>query len=173
MHTLSNKPILILIQVLMIIGFVTCWVLAMAIAPPPGKAPCFAQLYVLDNTAIVEAVKGMGFAGKLKDDVLRGLAEMLKLNNGYIRKFVQAAAIDAPEVAVQIHGRPGPQARSYTQGFLFAPFSSLTQKVKTFHSYTLSVTLTLKTKSQPIPKAPLVSLTMSNGLPCSQRSASS
>lgn len=74
---------------------------------------------MLDNTAIVEAVKGMPFASKLKDDVLRGLAEMLKVHNGYIQKFVQAAAIDAPEVAVQIHGRPGPQARSYMQEFPF------------------------------------------------------
>lgn len=73
---------------------------------------------MLDNTAIVEAVKGMNFATRLKDDILGGLAEMLKQNNGYIQNFVLAARIDAPEVAVQIHGRPGPQSRSYNQSFL-------------------------------------------------------
>ncbi len=39
-----------------------------ALEPPPGKAPAYAQLYVLDNHAIVDVVKGMQFGAKLKED---------------------------------------------------------------------------------------------------------
>ena len=87
----------------------------MSLEPPPGKAPAFAQLYVLDNHAIAMTVKGMQFGDKLKEDLLVSLAEMLKQENAYVRVFRQAATQDVPELQVHIHGRPGPQARSYNR----------------------------------------------------------
>jgi hypothetical protein len=89
--------------------------LAMALEPPPGKSPAFAQLYVLDNYAIATAVKGMKFGDKLKEDLLVFLAEMLKQENAYVRVFRQAASRDVPELQVHIYGRPGRQARSYNR----------------------------------------------------------
>ena len=61
------------------------------------------------------AVKGMQFGDKLKEDLLVSLAEMLKQENAYVRVFRQAATQDVPELQVHIHGRPGPQARSYNR----------------------------------------------------------
>jgi hypothetical protein len=80
----------------------------MALEPPPGKAPAFAQLYVLDNNAIVSAVKGMQFGSNLDEAVLTRLADMLKLENAYVRVFKSAASLDVPQLEVVIHGKPGP-----------------------------------------------------------------
>ncbi len=84
-----------------------------ALEPPPGKAPGFAQLYVLDSHSIADTVMGMAFGRRLNGNTLQILADMLKQENAYVRKFVQAAGTDAPQVNVVINGRPGPQARSY------------------------------------------------------------
>ena len=86
-----------------------------ALEPPPGKSPAFAQLYVLDNHAIVDVVKGMQFGAKLNEDILERLADMLKIENAYVREFKVAASLDVPQLEVRISGRPGREARSYNR----------------------------------------------------------
>ncbi len=86
-----------------------------ALEAPPGKSPGFAQLYVLDNHAIVDVVKGMRFGAKLKDNILESLADMFKVENAYVREFKAAAALDVPQLEVRISGRPGRETRSYNR----------------------------------------------------------
>ncbi len=66
----------------------------MSLEPPPGKAPCFAQLYVLDSHAIADTVMGMCFGDRVKGDTVEALADMLKNVNAYVRQFRRAASID-------------------------------------------------------------------------------
>ena len=66
----------------------------MALEPPPGKAPCFAQLYVLDSHAIADTVKGMAFGSRLDSVTVEALADMLKRVNAYVRQFKQAATLE-------------------------------------------------------------------------------
>ncbi len=70
-----------------------------ALEPPPGNSPAFAQLYVLDNHAIVDVVKGMQFGAKLNANLLESLADMLKAENAYVRESKAAAALDVPQCA--------------------------------------------------------------------------
>ncbi len=63
----------------------------MALEPPPGKAPCFAQLYVLDSHAIADTVTGKCFGDRLKGETVEALADMLKNVNAYVRQFRRAA----------------------------------------------------------------------------------
>ncbi len=83
-----------------------------ALEPPPGKAPAYAQLYVLEIHAIVDVVKGIQFVVKLKEDILESLANMLIVDNAYVREFKVAAAVNVPQLGVRISGRPGWEARS-------------------------------------------------------------
>ena len=66
----------------------------MALEPPPGKAPCFAQLYVLDSHAIADTVTGMCFGDRMKGETVEALANMLKNVNAYVRQFRRAASIE-------------------------------------------------------------------------------
>ncbi len=66
----------------------------MALEPPPGKAPCFAQLYVLDSHAIADTVTGMCFGDRLKGETVEALADMLKNVNSYVRQFRRAATLE-------------------------------------------------------------------------------
>ena len=65
----------------------------MTLEPPPGKAPCFAQLYVLDSHAVANTVTGMCFGDRVKGDTVEALADMLKNVNAYVRQFRRAASI--------------------------------------------------------------------------------
>ncbi len=69
-------------------------VLFVALEPPPGKAPSFAQLYVLDRHAIADTVTGMCFGDRVKVDIVEALADVLKNVNAYVRHFRRAASID-------------------------------------------------------------------------------
>ena len=71
-----------------------CKVLSSALQPPPGKAPCFAQLYVLDSHAIANTVTGMCFGDRVKGDTVEALADMLKNVNSYVRQFRRAATLE-------------------------------------------------------------------------------
>ena len=64
----------------------------MTLEPPPGKAPCFAQLYVLDSHAVANTVTGMCFGDRVKGDTVEALADMLKNVNAYVRQFRRAAS---------------------------------------------------------------------------------
>ena len=66
----------------------------MALEPPPSKAPCFAQLYVLDSHAIADTVKGMAFGDRVDGSIVEALADMLKSVNDYVQQFKRAATID-------------------------------------------------------------------------------
>jgi hypothetical protein len=69
-------------------------VLPLALEPPPGKAPCFAQLYVLDSHSIADTVTGMSFGDRLQGPIVEALADMLKCVNAYVQQFKQAATLE-------------------------------------------------------------------------------
>ena len=94
-----------------------CIFLAPALEPPPGKSPAFAQLYVLDNYALATAVKGMQFGGKLKEDLLVSLAEMLKQENAYVRVF--RPALGKVEIAIEISNKKHMNFTKFQLKFFF------------------------------------------------------